>query len=124
MTWKTGSALLTLLVFMSAVMIVVSFAVAVIIANEQASLKYSLGEETLAMAEGGAENAVMRVLRDPTYVGETLSVGSGTVTITVTGTTTKTITADATNGIFRRRIQVIGAYNNAVFTVNTWNEIN
>ena len=120
----TGSALITLLAFMAAAIIFTTAAVAVVIINEQSSLKYSLGEEAYLVAEGGAENAALRLLRDPSYAGETLVIGNGIAVVTATGSATKTVTSDGTADGFHRRVQVVGSYVNSVFTVNTWNEIN
>ena len=118
-----GQALVTLLVFCATALIVTAGATAVIIINSQTTGKFAQGEETLHIAEAGADNAVLRLLRDPNYSGETLTVGNGTATITVTGTTTKTIVSEAVNGFFRRKIQVIGSFANNIFTISSWTEI-
>src|SRR5258708_4498728 len=112
-----GSALITLLAFMSAAAIFVTLAVSVIVSNEQATFKYEQGEETLTVAEGGAENGIMQLMRNPSYAGETLQIGNGTATITATGSGTRTITSDGVLNNFHRRIQVVGNYNNAVFSI-------
>lgn len=122
-TSTQGSALITLLAFMSAAIIFTTLAVAVIVINQQATLKYGQAEEALVVTEGGAENALMRLIRDPTYAGETLAIGNGTTTSVITGSSTRTITVDGTVGNFHRRIQIIGTYNNAVFKITSWTEI-
>lgn len=66
---------------------------------------------------------MLRLLRDPDYSGETLTVGDGTATITVTGTTTKTITSEGDYNGFKRKIEVVGTFTNDVFDVTSWEEI-
>jgi hypothetical protein len=75
------------------------------------------------VAESGAENAIIRLLRDPNYTGETLTVGTGTAVITVTGTTTKTIISSGTNGSYLRKVQIVVGYVNNVLTISSWEEV-
>lgn len=112
-----------LLVLMTAGVVITSAAVVMIIVNSQAASKFSLGQDAYGIAESGAENAILRLVRNPSYVGETLTVGSGTATITVTGSSTKTIVSEGVRGSFRRKIQVVGSYVNNIFTPTTWTEI-
>ncbi|MFA5933459.1 MAG: hypothetical protein WCV81_04250 [Microgenomates group bacterium] len=121
---EKGQTLITLLVFMVIAITVVTGAVAVTIINSEATSKVEIGENSYLLAQTGADNAVLRLLRNPNYTGETFSVGSGTVTITVSGTTTKTIVSEGVMGNFRRKIQVVGTFSGHVFTVSSWNEIN
>ena len=75
------------------------------------------------MAESGAENALLRLLRDPSYTGETLTIDTGTVTVVVTGAATKTITSTATSGNFVRKVQVVAGYTNGIFSITSWQEV-
>ncbi len=118
-----GHALITLLVFMATAIIVSTAAVAIILINAQATTAHTLGESALAVAEAGADNAVLRLLRDPSYTGETLTVGTGTAVITVTGTTTRTIVSEGSLLGMERRVQVVGSYSNTNFTISSWQEI-
>lgn len=117
---RKGQVLVSLLVFMTVGVIITSAAVVYIIVNTQGSSKFSLGEEAIKIAESGAENAVLRLMRDPSYSGETLTVGSGTATVTVSGSSTKTIISSGTSGSFSRKVQVDGVYVNNIFTVSSW----
>ncbi len=112
-----------LLVLMTTGIIITSAAVILIIVNSQASSKFSLGEDAYAIAESGAENAILRLIRNPSYAGETLTVGNGSATITVTGSSTKTIVSEGVRGNFRRKVQVVGGYVNNIFTPTSWTEI-
>ena len=117
------SALILLLVFTTIGIIVSSAAVAISIINSQAASKFSQGQDALALAESGAENAIIRLLRDPNYFGETLNIGGATVTITVAGGAAKTIQSKSQDGDFKRTIQVEGNFTNNLFTVSSWQEI-
>ena len=118
-----GQALITLLVFTVIALITTASALTVTLINAQTTQKYASAEETLTIAQSGAGNAILRLLRNPSYTGETLTVGNGTVTITVTGTTTKTIVAEGVSDNFRRKVQVVGTFANTVFSVTSWSEI-
>ena len=119
-----GQALISLLVVMLSGIIITSGAVAVTIINSQTTDKYASSEQSYAIAESGADNALLRLLRDPNYLGETVSIGNGTATVTVTGSTTKTIISEGVTGSFKRKIQVVGSFLNNVFTISSWSEIN
>ncbi|HSX00902.1 MAG TPA: hypothetical protein VLF67_01555 [Candidatus Saccharimonas sp.] len=120
-----GQSLILLLVF-SAVAITLTGALAVAtVANLRADSAYTTGEQALYTAESGANNAVLRVVRDPGYAGETVALGAGTATISVSGTTTKTITADGVVGSSHRRVQVVvGVAGGNVVTVTSWSLVN
>ena len=79
---------------------------------------------SLQIAESGIEEALLRLVRDPEYVGGTLSVGEGLATITIIGETQKTITSVGELNGLTRTIQVQTDYNENVLTVLSWEEIN
>lgn len=117
-----GQTLVTLLIFMVIGITITSAAVILTITNSQNITRFQEGLIAYQIAESGAENAVIRLLRDPSYTGETLTVGEGTATITVSGSSTKTITSVGVNGRYYRRIQVVASYVNNVFTITSWQE--
>ncbi len=93
------------------------------ITNSQNTTKFQEGMIAFQVAESGAENAVIRLLRDPSYTGETLTVGSGTAVITVTGSSTKTILSSGTNGNYLRKLQIVASYVNNILTITSWQEV-
>lgn len=120
---QTGQALTILLFFMAITLIVTTAAVTLII---NSSLGASRFEQSLAaydLAEAGIENATLRLLRDPAYTGETLTIDSGTATITVTGTNPQTITSAGQFNNFRREIRVVAGFTNGVLAIQSWNEV-
>ena len=120
---KTGQALVSLLVFIATATIITAAATTVTLINSQTTGKFAQGESALTIAQTGADNAILRILRDPngTYTGEgPITIGSGTVTINVSGSSVKTITAEGQDGNFIRKIQVVGTFVNNTFTISSW----
>ena len=119
-----GQSLVLLLIFVMIAISITAVATFVLSANSLAATTYSQGVATAHMAETGAEVALVKILRDQTYVGETLVIDEGTVVVTVSGTTNLTITATATNGNFTKTVEVLATYSNNVLTPTSWKEIN
>ena len=98
-------------------------AVAVMVSNSLSVTRSEQNAQALEIAEAGAENALVRLLRSTNYTGETLAVGDGSVTVTVNGTNTKTITSVGTIANFSRTIQVVITMTNGVLAVTSWSEL-
>jgi len=99
-------------------------AVALAISTTRDTTTLTLGERALTVAESGAENAILRLLRDPSYSGELgLPIGPGTATIGVTGTSPKVVLSTGTVGTFVRQVQVTIAVTNGQLTVSSWQEL-
>lgn len=111
---SSGQALIAL-IFISAIGIVIaSGAVILIYINSSSGLKVQEGNRAYQIAQSGAENALLRLLRNPAYTGETgLAIGDGFVDVTVTNTggTYYIATASGTIGDFVRKIQINAHYN-------------
>ena len=120
---QKGQALVLLLVFVAIAMIVTTSAVTLTIVNTQSTSRLSLGKQALSLAQSGLDNAILRLLRDPAYNGETITIGSGSVTITVTGITTRTITSVGSLTDYQRTIRVVGSYVNNIFTITSYQEV-
>lgn len=99
-------------------------AVALAISTTRDTTILTLGERALTVAESGAENAILRLLRDPSYTGESdLPIGPGTATIGVTGVSPKIITSTGTVGTLVRRVQVVVTTSGGQLTVSSWQEL-
>ena len=120
---QAGQSVITLLIFMIIGVTITTAGVMMIITSSTATS--ATQESTIAYyaAESGAENALLRLLRNPTYTGETLQLGNANVAITISGTGPYTIESTAVNGNFTRTIQVTVAYLNNILTVTSWQEI-
>lgn len=119
----SGQALVILLFYMIIAITLATTAVAVVVSDSLSITQSEQGAHALEVAEAGAENALIRLLRSTTYTGEILTVGSGSATVTVTGINTKTITSVGTIGGYSRTVQVTAALVNGVLSVTSWQEI-
>ena len=122
---EAGQTLVALLFFVMVGMIVTTAAVMILSTNSQAAQKLSQGEVTRQMAETGAENALLRLLRDKTYPGETLTdiggVAGDNVEIKI-DSTNGIITSTARSGNFKREIEVTYTFNDKL-EITSWKEI-
>jgi hypothetical protein len=96
----------------------------IVTTNSLSSTTVSQGLATKQMAETGAEKALLQLLRNPNYKGETFSLDTGTVTASVSGTTTLTISSTAVNGNYVKRVEVKATYSNNVLTPISWKDLN
>lgn len=120
----SGQSLVLLLVFVMVAISITTVATFIIATNSVSATNFSQGVATKHMAESGIEVAMVKILRDPNYAGETLTVDTGTVVVTVTGIGTLTIDSTATNGDYVKRVEVIATYSNNVLTPTSWKELN
>ena len=118
-----GQTLVTLLVFTVVAIAITSTAISIMInITRSASIVESRIIASQA-AESGIENAIIRVLRDPEYAGETLQVGDASVEISVAGSNPIVITADATYGSYIQTVQTTIAYVDNSLTISDWEYI-
>ncbi|HSX35446.1 MAG TPA: hypothetical protein VLH84_00765 [Patescibacteria group bacterium] len=119
---QAGQTIIALLIFVMMSITITTAAATVTIINIRSNSASAGGEQALANADSGAENALQRLLRDPAYAGETVALANGTATISVSGTTMKTIVSRGISGSYRRTITVTTAVSGGVFTVASWSE--
>lgn len=119
---SSGQALVVLLFYMIIAMTLTTTAVAVIVSNSLAVTQEEVGNQALVIAEAGAENALLKLIRNTNYTGEILTIASGSATVTVSGDSTKTITSTGNVEGVARVIQVTAGINNGVMTVTSWQE--
>lgn len=121
---QVGQAMI-LLIFVAVIGITIISAAAVFVyENLIATSLTEQGTYAYYVAESGIEEGALRLLRNPSYtgtpVGQSLTVGSGTVDIAVSG---GTITATGIYNNTVRKIQAQTVYNNGVLTIQSWKEI-
>lgn len=117
---KKGQALVSLLMFVVVAMTVISTTITTVISNTRAASVEEQSVDAYYVAESGAENALMRLLRDPNYTGETLAVGQNNAIVTVTGTR---ITSIGNVNNLTKKIQVDVSYNDNQMVITSWKEI-
>ena len=118
-----GQTLVILLTYMIIALIVTSASIALVLNSSVSTDKVYLGTNSLDIAESGAQTAMIKLIRNPSYAGETLTIGSGQALISVTGTNPKIILSKGTFNNFTRTIQVIVDTTNNAFTATSWKEI-
>jgi hypothetical protein len=121
--FQRGQALITLLFFVLISLTITSGAIIIIIANSISASKLQEGALAYYTAESGMENALLRLLRDPNYTGETLTIGEATLVTTVSGNNPKTIESVGQNGNFKRKVSAEMTYNNGYYTFSNWKEL-
>lgn len=125
--YQHGLALITVLMFGAVALIVIVFGTTLMVIQADVARQFLSSQKALTVAESGMENALLRLLRDPNYSGEILTLADGTATIEVTGSgldKTVTVTAD-TDFVLdsRRTIQAIITEENGRVMVNSWKEL-
>jgi hypothetical protein len=125
---QSGQALISLL-FISLIGFTVIFASVILVFNN--SLSASITEQgTYAyyIAESGAEEGILRYLRDPLYTGtqagQPLQVGIGGSAVIQVSSASGLIISTGTFNTTVKKIQVQTVYNNGVLTISSWKEIN
>ena len=117
---KKGQALVSLLMFVVVAMTVISTTITTVISNTRAASVEEQSVDAYYVAESGAENALMRLLRDPNYSGETLAVGVNNAIVTVVG---NKITSIGNVNNLTKKIQVDVSYNDNQMVITSWKEI-
>lgn len=120
---NSGQTLITLLIFMIIAITITTAAIAMSIVNAKTANALQDSSSAFHVAEGGAENAVLRLLRDPNYNGETLDIGEGTASVTVTRGETLTVTSEGKMNDFVRKVQISTSLSNGLLTILSWKEI-
>lgn len=121
---QQGTTIIMLLVFMIIAITVISSSIMLSLGNSFSTMKIEQGTVAAQLAESGLENGILRLLRDPTYTGETFSPATNqTVVITVSGSTTKIITSTATIGSFQRSFQADIQIQNGTYIITAYKEI-
>lgn len=120
---EKGQALITLLFFMIIGGVVTASAVAIVMVNSLSASKMELSDNAYTIAESGAENAIIRLLRDTSYSGETLQIGNGSAVVQVASQSGNiySITSLGTTSGFSRKIKVDLVYTNTM-QVTSWKE--
>jgi hypothetical protein len=118
-----GSVAIMLILVIVLLSTITTAAVALAISTTRDTTTQTLGERALAVAESGAENAILRLLRDPSYAGESnLPIGPGTATIAVTGSSPKVITEYGHRGRVRALVSHAQRHRQ-LLTVSSWREL-
>lgn len=119
---NSGQALVVLLFYMIIAITLTTASIAVVLANSLSSTRTQQSIHALETAEAGAENAIIRLIRNPSYTGETLTINDGNATVSVSGSSPKLIRSVGQVGAFSRTIHVEVSVNGGVVLVTSWQE--
>lgn len=118
---QKGQALITFLFFIIIAIAVTSAAVVAILLNSLGTTSVEGSDMALGVAEGGAEDALIRLIRDPSFLGSTFPVNGGIATTTVTNNSgTYTIVSKGAAGDYERLVTVIATYSLGKVSVTSW----
>ena len=123
---KKAQALASLIIFVAIAITVITATIIIVGSNTVTATISQQMVQVRQAAESGLENALLRLLRDPSYSGETIpaNVNGFETTISVTGDDiNKTIISTAANNNYQRKIKVKINYNENIMTVNFWQDI-
>lgn len=120
---ERGQTLVLLLIYVIIALTIASAAITMSLVSSGSTDKVYQGVTAYDVAESGAETAMLKLLRDPSYTGETLTVDGGTATITISGTTVKTVTSIGTLGNFTKTISATADISNNILTVTSWRQL-
>lgn len=115
--------MLFLLVFMAIALTITSASLYVLLNSIESGTKRSDSILAYGAAESGAENALLRLVRDPQYSGELLNIGDGNAIISVLQGNPSTITSLGRVRNSVRKIQLEIVYNIGILNVVSWKEI-
>ncbi len=119
-----GQAMITVLYISILGMLIATGAVFALWNNISSATETEVGMLAHTAAESGAENALLKLIRDPTYTGESWVMDAQTVVVaSVSGTTTQTILSTATRGTMSQRVIVQVHYNGGVLHIDSWNDV-
>lgn len=119
-----GQILTSVIVFMAFGLSVIALSAVLTIINIQNTAKTTQSVQALNYAEAGAEEAVLRLLRDPNYPGGTLTIDAVSVSINLTGdAVNKTIVSIASYNGFTKKIQATVSLANNRLTLVSWKQV-
>ena len=117
---EAGQTLVSLLVFSVVALAVTTTAISVTINTSQATQAVENRVYIQHAAQSGIENALLMLLRDPTYGGETITIDDVTIVTTIVGSDPYTITATADNTRFSHTEEAVVTYTNNILTISSW----
>jgi hypothetical protein len=122
---KNGFIALSSILIISLIVTTIATTLAYLSIGEgQAALAQTKGEEALFLAEGCAEDALIKAWASSSYSGGTVSRPEGSCTIVINKVgSTWTITVTPTATQYQRKIEVIMNEGATVNTVTSWKEV-
>jgi len=118
-----GFALVILMFLMVLAVTVITAAVSLMILGSSSSTLLISGDSAKSIADSCIENAIIRIIRNPAYSGESLDMNEGSCQISVTGSTNKTVAAEANYGDKKKKVEVNLNLNNNIVSLISWKDV-
>lgn len=120
---QRGQALImVILIGLLALGAVVS-ATTLVVSELRKNIETNSGIVEYEITYGALENALLRLLRDPSYANETVTLDSATCYITVSSGASQTVEARCTNGNYVRKLNATVMFFNGIMTVSNVSEV-
>lgn len=117
---QKGYVLTSLLIFIVVIVLISTTSILVSISSMRGQTHFDSGRQALMAADSGIENAILRLLRDPDYNGETLEIDGTTVEILVEINNQFIITAVADSGAHEKTVRVTLDRVDGVLQIISW----
>jgi len=118
---NSGQALVVLLFFAIMGITIITAAAIMLYTNTSSLVSGQEGTFAYYVAQSGIQEGLIRLVRDSSYTGGTLTVGSGTATIQVSN---GVITSTGFNNGLVRKIQAQTITDQTGIKISSWKEIN
>lgn len=122
-TNQHGYILTALLVFIVVILVISTTSIMISISSLRGQSHVDAGISTLNAAESGAENAILRLLRDPGYTGETLVIDGVDIELSVVHGAPIIITSIADSGAYEKTVEVRLLRTNGILELQSWKEL-
>lgn len=120
--YNSGQALTSLLIIMFVGLSIITTSSGLINTSLSSTANLLEANDALVIAESGAEDALLKILRNPSYVGGTLPFTNGLATINIASTNPFTFVSTGFVGQHQRSIRVTINNSNGITTVTSWKE--
>jgi len=113
-----GQALVVVLVLVVVSTTLFTASTISVLSASEGALFQTLSQEALSIAESGANEAIYRLLRDPSYSGSTISIGNTQCVIAVSSPTPPivTITSVGRSSNVSKTVTLVGSLQKGKFT--------
>ncbi len=122
---RGAAALMVIVIILAVAILVVSSTALTGIDDLEIGFSHSAGSRAVLSAQSCAEEAMLKLSRDNSFVGGTLAVGEATCTMIVTGTPCGacTIGVESTQDTFTRSIEVDVTVTGSQVDITSWREV-
>jgi hypothetical protein len=118
-----GQALLPLLILIIIILSLGAAAIELAIGNILIDRYFQDGMTSFYTVEAALENAFLRTLRDPAYVGESLQINEASCTIEISGEAPRVVNAGCNNGRQIRKMRAEISFSDGIMAVENIREI-